>query len=170
MKSNGILLLSVAVSALVLGPGCGAGKEEITERQRMEAAHLASEAEFAATLRDYARAEALFSQIVQLAPDTGSYWVSLGSMRVRLGDRARARESYQAALRAFTTEAGKEEADAEPWLDRVHTLALLGRIEEARKVLAQAAQRFPNDRHVRRFVEGEFERILENPEFKAMAL
>jgi len=163
-------ILLLAVFALLLAPGCGGGKPEITELQRKEAAHLASEAEFAVTLRDYKRAEGLFAQVVQLAPDTGPYWVSLGTMRVRLGDRAGAKKSYEAALRAFETEARKEEANAEPWLGRVHTLALLGRSDEARKLLAQAAQRFPNDRNVRRFFEGEFERILVNPEFKAMAL
>lgn len=94
-----------AAGTLLLAAGCGLGKNKITDLQRKEAAHLASEAEFAMTLRDYARAEGTLAKVVELCPDTGPYWMNLGTARIRLGNRGGAKEAYQSALRAFAAAA-----------------------------------------------------------------
>ena len=161
----------LALVALVLGGGCGGRQKEITEHQRKEAAHLASEAEFAVTLRDFARAESVLTRVVELCPDTGAYWVSLGSARMRLGNRSRAKASYESALRAYEAEARRDKADAEPWLAQVSVLALLGRGNDGRALLEKIAKRFPENRSVRLFVEQkQLDQMLGDPKFKEIAL
>ena len=60
-----LLRLLVTAGVLLLGAGCGGAKKkkEITEANRKEASLNVSEAQFALSVRDYARAEPL------LAPD-----------------------------------------------------------------------------------------------------
>src|SRR5512133_3196165 len=111
-------ILVLMTFALLLGPGCGAKK--ITERERKQAANLASEADFAMNLRDWPRAESLMAKVVQLTPDEGPYWVSLGSLRMKQGNRNGARDAYKGALRAYENEAKKDAKDVEPWLQQVY--------------------------------------------------
>lgn len=156
----------------VLATGCGKPTEKkVTELQRKEAAHLASEAQFALTLRDYPRAEGLFAKAAEAAPDTPALWVSLGSARVKQGKREQARQAYQSALKAYEAEAERDKADAEPWLKQTYVLALLGRVDDARALLQKAAKKFPENRNVRMFIEGkQLDRILADPAFKDASL
>jgi tetratricopeptide (TPR) repeat protein len=165
-------LLVVACWAL-LASGCGAKKKEVTELQRKEADHFVAEAEFAMTMRDWARAEGLLAKATTRVPDNGVLWTSLGSMRVRLGNKAAARAAYESALKAYEEEAAadKTKADVEPWLKQVYVLALLGRTNEGRSLLDKVFKQFPNNRNVRAFVEGkQFDRMLADPIFKEAAL
>jgi tetratricopeptide (TPR) repeat protein len=170
MKITRISMVVSAV-ALMFGGGCGARQQEITELQRKEAAHLASEAEFAMTLRDYARAESVLTKVVKLCPDTGAYWVSLGSARMRLGNRGRAKEGYEGALRAYEAEARRDKTDVEPWLGQVTVLALLGRVDDGRALLDKIAKQFPGNRTLRAFIERkQLDQMLGDPKFKEIAL
>jgi len=166
------LTLWLAAGALVLcASACGRGGKDISEVQRKEAALLVSEAEFAITLRDWARAEAALGKAVDLCPDTGPYWVSLGSVRMRLSNRDGARAAYRSALKAYQDEADADEEDVEPWVQQAYVLALLGRVDEGRALLAKTTKRFPENRALRSFVEGkQFEGMLADPKFKEMAL
>lgn len=162
-----VLLGFVAVAAT----GCGRRGREITSLQRKEAASLASEAEFAMTMRDLPRAEKALTKVVALCPDTGEYWVGLGSLRMRLGDRDGAKSAYQSALSAYEDAAKKEKADGGPVLQQVHVLALLGRVDEARKLLEKSEKKFPNDRLIRDFIqERQLDQMLADPTFKGMSL
>lgn len=164
-------LILVAVAALAFGAGCRAKKKEITELQRKEAALLASEAQFAMSLRNYAEAEAALTKAVEKVPDTGGYWVNLGAMRVRLGKRSEAKAAYQGALKAFASEAEENKNDPEPWLQQVYVLALLGRVDDGRAMLDKTVKRFPENRNVKLFIEGkQLDQILADPKFKEMAL
>ncbi len=164
--------LSVWLTAGILVFGASAcGRREISEHQRKQAEHLASEADFAMTLRDWARAESVLAQVVELAPDNGAYWISLGSMRMRLGNRDGARAAYRDALKAFEAESKEAEAGADPWMQQVYVLALLGRHDDARAMLEKTARRFPESRTVRGFIEGKrLEAMLQDPKFKELAL
>ena len=123
------------------------------------------------SLRNWAEAEAALTKGVSLCPDTGAYWVSLGSMRMKLGKRDGAKAAYKSALRAFETQAEKNKADAGAWLQQVYVLALLGRTEDARTLLDKAGKRFPEQRNVRLFIEGkQFDGMLADPKFKDNAL
>jgi Flp pilus assembly protein TadD len=163
----------VAGFALVLAAGCGpAGKPKpISDLARKQAEHSASEAQFAMTMRDWARAEAELTKTVELDPNTGAYWVSLGAMRMKLGNRSGAKAAYKGALAAFEGDAAGEKNDPEPWLQQVYVLALLGRVDDARVLLGKTAKKFPDQRNVRLFIEGkQFDHMLADPMFKENAL
>lgn len=173
MKTRVFFALAVLV---VLGAaGCRPPPKEITSLQRKEAATLVSEAEFALQLKDLARAEGLLAKAADLCPDTGKYWVDLGSVRVRLGKKDGARTAYQGALQAYEAEVAKPKAglapESGPWLQQVYVLALLGRVDAARSVLATAQKKFPDSRAVRSFVEGkQIDQMIADPAFKLIAL
>lgn len=161
----------VLLVALFASFGCTKPHKEITELERKQAANFASEAQFAATLRDYSRAQGLFAQAADLCPDTGAYWLSLGSMHMRLSQRDEARAAYTKALGAFQAAAKKEKTDSEPALQQLYVLALLGRVDEARTLQKKLLDQYPNDRDVRAFVEGKrLDLIVNDPNFKVFAL
>lgn len=170
---GGWLTLVVAVTLALGATGCGAKKKEITELQRKEADHLVAEADFAMNMRDWARAEGVLAKATSLVPDNGVYWTSLGAMRVRLGNKAGAKDAYLSALKAYEEEAAadKTKADVEPWLKQVYVLALLGRVGDGRSLLEKINRQFPGNRNVRAFIEGkQFDAMLADPLFKQAAL
>ncbi|PTX90752.1 tetratricopeptide repeat protein [Opitutus sp. ER46] len=157
------------VAALLALPGCA--KKEITPLQRKQATQLVSEAQFAATLRDFARAEGLLAQAVELCPDEGDTWVNLGSARLRLNQRDGAKAAYKSALEAFKAAAKKDKTDPAPALQQVYVLALLGQIDDARALLEKLPARYEGNREVKAFIEEKrLDEILANPRFKQSAL
>ena len=171
MKNMRGLTVVVATAGLVLAFGCKPGPKAVTSLQRKEAAVLVNEAEFAMTLRDFARAEGSLTKATQLCPDEGPYWVALGSVRVKLGKREAAKAAYKAGLSAYEAEAKSDKSDAEPWLKQIYVLALLGRVDDGRALLEKISKRFPDSRNVRLYIEGkEFDRMLADPNFKEVAL
>ena len=163
-----LVLLGVA---LLGAAGCGRRTKEITSLQRKEAVSLVSEAEFAMSVRDLPRAEKLLAKVTALCPDTGEYWIGLGSIRMRMGNRDGAKAAYESALLVYQDAASKEKADGTPVLQQVHALALLGRVDEAKKVVEKAQKKLPNDRLIREFVQGrQLDIMLADPVFKEMSL
>lgn len=163
-------LIGLAFMALLMA---GCGKKEVSELQRKQADHLVAEAEFAITLRDWARAENLLAQASALVPDNGVVWTNLGSVRVRLNQKGAAKEAYLKALKAYEDEAAadKTKSDPEPWLKQVYVLALLGRTNDGRALLEKTARQFPGHRNVKAFVERkQFDAMLADPNFKQAAL
>lgn len=170
MKITQIRLVLLGVIVLTLGIGCTPNRKRVTDRDRKEAAFLVSEAQFALTLREWARAEGLLAKAVQISPE-GDYWLSLGSTRVRLGNRGAAKEAYQAALKAYEDNVAMNATISEPWLKQAYVLALLGRMDDSRAVIAKAAKRFPNDGKVRSLMDPkQFEQMVTAANFKDMAL
>lgn len=169
MKTRVFLLLTGI--GLLLAGGCKPSGKEVTSLQRKEAATLVSEAEFAVQLKDYARAEGLLAKAADLAPDTGRYWVDLGAMRVRLGKKDLARAAYKAGLAAYEAAAKEDPKDPQPVLQQVYVLSLLGRVDEARAVLAKGLKQFPDERAVKGFAEGkQIDKMVADPRFKEIAL
>ena len=169
MSSFSRPIFALLLLAAVFTTGCG--RKEITTLQRKEAANIASEAQFALTLRDYSRAEPLLAKAVALCPDASAYWQSLGAVRRRLGNRAGAKEAYTRMLDEAKSQYRKDSSLADAVLQEVYALALLGRMEEAREVLAQAQKKHPEDRILGNFVgSGQFDRIINDPVFKEIAL
>lgn len=168
MKST---FLFLAAAVLMLAVGCKPKPMDIPAIQRKEAANLVSEAQFAITLRDFARAEPLFEKAANLCPDEGDYWVNLGVMRRRQGNTSGAKTAYERACSAYRDAFAINEKDSSPLLQEVYALALLGKAEDARKALAKAQKKMPDDRGVKLFVENnQLDRILADPGFKEIAL
>ena len=164
------LVLFVAV-ALVVTSGCKPKPKEITQLQRKEAASLVSEAEFAMSLRDYARAEPLFQKATELCPDDGGYWLGLGINRRRLTNVKGAKEAYEEARSAFRDAYEADRTDSELLLREVYALALLGRVDDATTTLEKARKKAPEDSQLRMFAENKrLERLIAEPSFKEIAL
>lgn len=164
-------LLPFSLVALVLLAACKPRVREATPLQQKQAANLVSEAQFALGLRDYARAEPLYAQATDLVPAEPNYWVSLGSARVHLGNKAGAKKAYEGALDAVDAAIAKDGKASEPRLQRVYVLALLGRADDARSALAKAQRDLPDDRAIRGFAESkQLDQLLADPGFKAIAL
>jgi len=166
-----LLLGFLLALTLVAGPGCKPKSAAITSLQRKEAANLVSEAQFAMSIRDYARAEGLLAKATALEFDNGNYWISLGSMRVRLGRKPEAKQAYESALGAFEAAYKLNPTFAQPHLQQVYALALLGRIDRARDTLIKIEKAHPGDASVRAFVQGkQLDAMLSSPMFKEIAL
>lgn len=163
--------LFAVVAALLLAVGCKPKPKEIPARQRTEAAYAASEAQFAMNLRDYARAEPLFEKAAKLSPDTGDYWLSLGVTRRRQNNKSGAKAAYEKALEAFRDAAKLEPKNADAVLQQVYVLALLGRVDDARKTLDKALKAEPSNRTLRAFADGhQLDNILADRSYKELAL
>lgn len=170
MKMRAYALTLSTLGLLLLATGCG-GRKEISETARKEAAHLSAEADFAQTVRDFPRAEALLVKAVELAPDSGPAWINLGAVRRRMGNRDGARSAYKSALDVYEEAVDRDENNAEAWLQQVYVLALLGEVDDARKLVDKMARRFPNNGNVRGFVEQkQLDSLLADQRFKDMAL
>jgi tetratricopeptide (TPR) repeat protein len=170
MKTTWIGLFGVLVLALTIGGGCSPKRKLVSERDRKEAVLLVSEAQFAMTLRDWPRAEGLLVKAVEVAPEA-EYWMNLGTTRVRLNNRAGAKKAYEAALKLFQDEAARDNTRADPWLHQANVLALLGRPDDSRAVLAKAAKQFPKDNRVQIMLDPKrFQEMITAPGFKENAL
>jgi tetratricopeptide (TPR) repeat protein len=166
-----VIPLILTVVALVLSAGCKPKAKDVTPLQRKEAANLASEAQFALTLRDYARAEPLFEKAAKLSPDTGDFWVNLGVTRRRLGNKSGAKSAYESALSAYRDIHKLDPKETDSLLQEVYVLALLGKVDDARKALEKAQKKFPESRSIRGFVEAkQLDHIVEDATFKEIAL
>jgi tetratricopeptide (TPR) repeat protein len=159
------------VLGLAAGLAAGCGRKEVTALQRKQAENLVSEADFASSLRDYARAEGLLAQAVAACPDTPVYWLNLGMVRRRLGNRAGAKAAYEEMLDLTRANYRHDGKDPEPLLQQVYALALLGRMDDARAALEKAKKNHPDDRNVRAFVErNQLDHLADEPAFKEVAL
>jgi len=170
MKTS--LLMFATALALVLSTGCNPRTKEISTVQRKEAASLASEAQFALSVRDVARAETLLLKATELCPDTGDYWLELGRCRAKRGNRGAAKDAYKSALKDFVRDEGRNAQNRAPAILRqVYVLALLGNTEDARSLLAMALKELPDSRELRGFVEAkQLDKLLASPAFKEIAL
>ncbi len=165
---SGCLLLAFAILILA---GCGEPPAEQSRRSR-EAELLAAEAAFAINLRDWPRAEQTLARATELDPARADLWLSLGSTRVRAGRKPEAREAYLKALRAFeqSGDTAAAKSDPGPTLAQIRTLALLGRMPEARSLAAELPRRFPAHPLIRAFSEsGGVDQMLQEPAFWELA-
>jgi tetratricopeptide (TPR) repeat protein len=168
MKRIPVLFFVLSLLAIV---GCKPKPKEIPTLQRKEAANLVSEAQFALTMKDLARAEPLFEKAANLCPDTGEYWLGLGVTRRRLGNKAGAKAAYEKMREACHDAYVLNGNSPEAALQEVHALALLGRIDEARKVLEKARKKNPTNPQLRGFSEKNgIDQLIAEPEFKELAI
>ena len=154
--------LALVLAAVVVLAGCRA--RQITSLERKEAANVISEAQFAVTMKDWARAEGLYAHASELCPDEGETWVGLGVARMRLNNREGAKSAYKSAVSAYRDAIKAKPTDTTPVVRCASVLVILGRAEEARSLVDKAYAANPNDRYLRNFVEMKgMDRIIADP-------
>jgi tetratricopeptide (TPR) repeat protein len=168
MKCFSFILIVCASLAI---SGCKPKAKDITPLQRKEAASLVSEAQFALTLRDLARAEPLFEKATKLCPDTGEYWLGLGATRKRMGNKSGAKSAYENAREAFHDVYAVDPQKTEALMQEIHALALLGKTDDARATLAKARKKDPTNVQLKGIEESKaIDDLLVDPGFKELAL
>ena len=170
MNSTRFKMFLSGVLLLTLATGCGAKRKVPTEREQKQAALYASEGQFALNMKQWPRAEENYLKAAQASPE-GNYYLSLGLARLRQNKRSEAKAAYEEAVRAFADDAVRAPDFSEAWLRQAFVLAALGRMDESRAVIAQAAKKFPNDAKVRALTDPKaFEQMIAAPNFKEVAL
>jgi Flp pilus assembly protein TadD len=157
----------VLAAALALA---GCRQRVPTQLERDEAANDVSEANFALTVHDFARAEGLYAKATDLCPDEGDAWVSLGITRMRLSNPGGARSAYKSALDAYRENARSDPSNTVLTIRRAYVLVILGRADEARGLIDDARSRYPDDRRLRSFVEARgLDKMMADPALKELA-
>jgi len=162
-------LRTTVVVLLLLGFTAGCGPK-ITPLQRKEAANLVSEAQFASTMRDWARAEGLMAKATALCPDNGEYLLNLGSFRRRLDDLKGARSAYEAAAKAYGATYKLDPRNPQPLMQQIYVYSLLGKPKDALKALKRVHDDHGDKPAVRDFTEEHLERLRQDAGFKELAL
>ena len=135
-----------------------------------EAANLVREASFALQIRDYARAEKSLARAVELRSDIPDWWFSLGSACKRQAKTGDARFAYKKALALFEKryEATTNVADLQ---QQLIMLVLLGREDDARKLLEQSGKKQPDQLMLKRLFDGKFiDQLLRDPNIQQLKL
>jgi Flp pilus assembly protein TadD len=157
----------VVAAALALA---GCSRREISAVDREQAANYASEAEFAATVKEWSRAEGLYAQAAKLCPDNGDLWLALGVSRMHLGDRSGARGAYTSAASAYKAAYKADPTDSRAVGQRVYALVLLGSQDDARSAARKALKDHPDDPLLRGLVDGgQLERVIADPGLKEIS-
>jgi Flp pilus assembly protein TadD len=160
-----IARVALVLAAALTFSGCA--KREITPLDRAQAANMASEAEFAATVREWDRAEGLYAKAAELCPDSAETWMALGVVRMHLGDHSGARTAYKSAASACKSAFDRDPKDSNAVMGQAYALVVLGRQDEARSVVDRAYRDHPDDRLLRELVEGGgLEKLIASPRLK----
>ncbi|MFA6962377.1 MAG: tetratricopeptide repeat protein [Opitutaceae bacterium] len=164
-------LLTLLVCVIVLvSTGCSKKPKEVSKVDIAQAASLASEAQFAMQIREYSRAEELIQQALKLRNDMPEYWVSLGMARRKQDDTSGARKAYEKALELHTALYKKDHAP-EQLSQQAFVLALLGRTDEAVKLLQKGLKDHPDSPVMQKMADPRgLPRTFQTPEFKALAI
>lgn len=165
MKSARTVLVLVVAAVLA-----GCGRKEVSKADREQAASLLTEADFAVTIREWARAETLYTKALQLTPDTGDGWLSLAVVRMRVGNKDGARSAYKQAIAAYKDDYKANPSHAQSILRQAYILVILGRADDARALVDNAHAKNPADRALKAFVDGKgIDAMVADPGLKSLA-
>jgi tetratricopeptide (TPR) repeat protein len=162
-----ILFAGTCVAALLLA---GCSKKEPDPAVAAEARMLASEAQFAMQIREFKRAEELMQRAIDLRDEQPEYWVTLGMARRRQDNTSGARKAYEKALSMHTSRY-KDEKNPEELAQQAFVLALLGRTDEALKLLEKGVKDHPDSAALKKMADPRgLPRTFQNADFKALAI
>ncbi len=168
-------LFCALVGAFVLG-GCkgkdkavsSAEAEAAAKRAQNEARLLATEADFAVKVRDYAGAEKALVKAAELVPEDHSLWIGIGLARSRLKNKDGARKAYERGSELLEKLYQKDPAEPGTLIAQIEVLLLLNREPDARKAYDRLLREHPNHPRTKAFVgEKEWEAMLSSPELLA---
>jgi len=143
---------ALACAVFLLATGCSKKIEEVSTAVKAETAMLISEAQFASSIREHARAEELIERAIKLREDVPEYWVSLGMARRQQDDKSGARKAYEKALGIHAANY-KKTKDPEQVGHQAFVLGLLGRSEEGLKLLAKGIKEHPENTELKKMSE-----------------
>ncbi|MBC8009244.1 MAG: tetratricopeptide repeat protein [Burkholderiales bacterium] len=164
---NRICFVVTCAAALLLA---GCSKKEVDPAVEAEAKMLISESQFAMQIREFKRAEELVQRAIELRDDQPEYWVSLGMARRRQDNTAGARKAYEKALSMHTARY-KDEKKPEELAQQTFVLALLGRTDEALKLLEKGVKDHPDSAALKKMADPRgLPRTFQTADFKALAI
>ena len=172
------LIFSLAVAGLFLAAckekpadKAAAGRpKEVPKLVAAEADNLVSDATFAFQIRDYARVEKSLARAVELRADFPDWWLNLGTACKRQGKIGDARSAYKKALALYEKRYAAT-ADVADLQQELIVLVLLGREDEARKLLERSGQKPPVPPGLKRLSEGKYiDQLLRDPNIQQMKL
>lgn len=162
-----LFVILACVGALV-GAGCSKKSEEVPAAVSAEAASLLSEAQFAMQIREFSRAEELIQRALKLREDLPEYWVSLGMARRRQDNTSGARKAYERALEMHR-DRYDENKKPEELSQQAFVLALLGKTEDALKLLAKGLEDHPDSAVMKKMADPRgLPRTFKTAEFKEL--
>ena len=163
-------LLLAACSEKPADKAAAGQPKEVPKIVAAEAANLVSEAAFALQIRDYARAENSLARAVELRPDIPDWWSSLGSARKRQAKIGDARSAYKKALALYKKRYAAT-VDVADLQQQLIMLVLLGREDEARKLLERSCQKQPDQLMLKRLSDGKIvDQLLRDPNIQQLKL
>ncbi len=158
----------ISCVAVLLFAGCS--KKEVSPAVEAEARMLISEAQFAMQIREFKRAEELVQRALDLRDDQPEYWVSLGMARRRQDNTSGARKAYEKALGMHVARY-KEDKKPEELAQQAFVLALLGRTDEALKLLEKGVKDHPDSAALKKMSDPRgLPRTFQTSDFKALAI
>ena len=164
------LLILLSCAAVLFAAGCSKKPKEVPAAVKAEAASLASEAQFAMQIREYARAEELFQRALKLREDVPEFWVSLGMSRRKQDNVDGARKAYKEALQLHA-DLYKTDHQPEQLAQQAFVLALLGKTDDALKLLEKGLKDHPDSAVMKKMADPRgLPRTFQSPDFKALAL
>lgn len=159
---------SLTLVAIILFFGaCSKKDAEVSSVARAQAAKLAADAEMQNLLRDYAGAEKMLAQAVELDPEVINYWWGLGVNRALAGDMSGAKKAYKRELELCEKAAKKKKDDIEVQISALRPLVVLGRADDARKLLEKLGRDYPDSLRVKQIIANKpVDQMLENPKIQ----
>jgi tetratricopeptide (TPR) repeat protein len=157
-------------AGLLLSAGCDKKPKEVSKAVKAEAEMLISEAQFASSIREFPRAQELVERAIKLRDDVPEYWVTLGMSLRKQDNLTGARKAYETALDLHKARY-KAEKNPEELGQQAFVLALLGRTDEALKVLEKGLKSHPDSAVLKKMADPRgLPATFKNEKFKELAL
>lgn len=155
---------------LLVAAGCSKAPKEVSDSVKAEAATLISEAQFAMSIREFSRAEELIQKAIKLREDVPEYWVTLGMVRRKQDNKSGARSAYEEALDLHTDRYNAEKKPEE-LAQRAFVMGLLGKTDEALKLLEAGMKEYPDSPVMKKMADPRgLPATFKRAEFKELAL
>jgi tetratricopeptide (TPR) repeat protein len=132
----------IPILALALLASCASAPPAASIPRQQQLADEGAAAMFA---KDYAKAQALTAEAIGIDPQFAEAWAGYGMASASLGQADHARQGYERALALYQARHLKNPSDANPVLQQVFLLTVLGRPAEAEALLKQARADYPKD-------------------------